>query len=283
MKVPWVAAAIRARCCNVERVKVERALSGIEVWAVADTRIESIIAPGYMFGIPDAGWRGQVPARFWCQGAIHRTVGAGLLVFEPGELVVNHQQDIRPMSHSVIVDPVDLGRYVDREVVRGLELTQRELHDPRVLGVFDGLVRAFEDPDAELIEREHAVHRFVMTLLRATNDRPARRPSPRCPRAVATTRDVIQARYAEALSLEELARIAGVSVFHLERSFTRAVGVPIHRYQQLIRLHRAMQLIRLGESLAEVAATCGFADQAHMTRTFRRLHGWTPGAYSRRR
>jgi AraC-like DNA-binding protein len=38
-------------------------------------------------------------------------------------------------------------------------------------------------------------------------------------------------------------------------------------------------MIRLGHSLTDAAAASGFADQAHLTRSFRRTMGITPGAY----
>ncbi|MBW8722668.1 MAG: helix-turn-helix transcriptional regulator [Polaromonas sp.] len=44
-------------------------------------------------------------------------------------------------------------------------------------------------------------------------------------------------------------------------------------------IERARSLIRGGASLAHTAASCGFADQSHMTRLFARQFGFTPGAW----
>jgi AraC-like DNA-binding protein len=55
------------------------------------------------------------------------------------------------------------------------------------------------------------------------------------------------------------------------------LGMAPRDYLRAVRLHRARQLVMAGEPIAAVAAECGFADQAHFTRWFRRSFGYTPG------
>ena len=52
-----------------------------------------------------------------------------------------------------------------------------------------------------------------------------------------------------------------------------------HGFQRQARIRLAADLIKLGRPLSEVAAAAGFADQAHLTRCFRRALGVTPGSY----
>ena len=85
----------------------------------------------------------------------------------------------------------------------------------------------------------------------------------------------------EAPSLEELARIAGLSRFQALRRFQRAYRLPPHAWLLQQRVERARGLIRAGERLSDAAARCGFADQSHMTRAFVRRYGFTPGAWRR--
>ena len=67
------------------------------------------------------------------------------------------------------------------------------------------------------------------------------------------------------------------SQFHFSRAFTRSVGVSPHRYMVHLRLQRAVEMVRDGKfSLAEIAAKTGFADQSHLTRWVRRVHGVSP-------
>jgi AraC family transcriptional regulator len=87
-------------------------------------------------------------------------------------------------------------------------------------------------------------------------------------------RDYILANLDRPMEVAELARLAGRSPFHFSRVFTRSVGVTPHRYIVHLRLQRAIELVRDGRcSLAEIAARTGFADQSHLSRWVRRVHG----------
>ncbi|MEI9942390.1 MAG: helix-turn-helix domain-containing protein [Pseudomonadota bacterium] len=97
--------------------------------------------------------------------------------------------------------------------------------------------------------------------------------------AVRRARDILHARYAEQISLQELAEATGLSQFHLLRVFGRSLGLPPHRYQTHVRLARARALLRRGEPACQVAVAVGFADQSHFVRAFRRSHGLTPGTF----
>lgn len=80
-------------------------------------------------------------------------------------------------------------------------------------------------------------------------------------------------------SLAEIALEAGLSRYQLIRSFRSEVGMPPYAWLAQHRVARARALLNRGHGLAETAALTGFADQAHMTRWFRRVVGITPGAY----
>lgn len=77
-----------------------------------------------------------------------------------------------------------------------------------------------------------------------------------------------------------LARLAGVSPFHLERLFVRDLGVPLGEYALGRRVRLAAARIGAGVPLAEAALAAGFYDQSHLTRHFRRRMGVPPGRYS---
>lgn len=80
-------------------------------------------------------------------------------------------------------------------------------------------------------------------------------------------------------TLADVATAAGCSRFVAYRAFRSRYGLPPSEYQRLLRLRTARRALADGAALADAAAVSGFADQAHLTRWFRRCYGITPGAY----
>jgi AraC-like DNA-binding protein len=80
-------------------------------------------------------------------------------------------------------------------------------------------------------------------------------------------------------ALAELAAERGLSRYQLVRSFRAEVGMPPYAWLAQYRVARARTLLERGHRPAEVSALAGFADQAHLTRWFRRVVGVTPAVY----
>ncbi|HEY8479203.1 MAG TPA: AraC family transcriptional regulator [Spirillospora sp.] len=80
-------------------------------------------------------------------------------------------------------------------------------------------------------------------------------------------------------TLAEVAADLGLSRYQLLRAFRDAMGMPPYAWLAQHRVMRARALLDAGHRPAEAAALVGFADQAHLTRWFRRVVGVTPGAY----
>jgi len=86
--------------------------------------------------------------------------------------------------------------------------------------------------------------------------------------------------YQDPISNIELARLARMSLRAFERKFSRSFHLTPQKYLRKVRLQIASRvLLHRERSLAEVALSCGFADQSHFTREFRRLFGRTPRDY----
>jgi AraC-like DNA-binding protein len=80
-------------------------------------------------------------------------------------------------------------------------------------------------------------------------------------------------------SLAALAAEVGLSRYQVVRRFAEEVGMPPFGWLAQHRVSRARGLLERGLPPGEVAAAVGFADQAHLTRWFRRVLGVTPGVY----
>jgi AraC-like DNA-binding protein len=92
-------------------------------------------------------------------------------------------------------------------------------------------------------------------------------------------RDRLHDGYADLLTADDLATAAGCSRYAATRAFAAVYGLAPSDYQRQLRLRAARALLIGGTSAAEAAASAGFADQAHLTRWFRRYYGVTPGVY----
>ncbi len=101
------------------------------------------------------------------------------------------------------------------------------------------------------------------------------------PHAVKRMRDYLDDNFADSISMKALADSAELSPFYLARLFNKAVGLPPHAYQIQRRVLRAKQLIQQNMKLSDVAVDCGFSDQSHLSRHFKRSLGIAPGAYQR--
>jgi len=94
------------------------------------------------------------------------------------------------------------------------------------------------------------------------------------------TRDLLHDRFQEAVTLDELGRMAGVDPAHLARSFRRHYRCTVGEYQRRLRIDFASrQLSETRTSILNIALAAGFADQAHFSRTFRKHTGLTPAKF----
>ncbi|WP_421698708.1 helix-turn-helix domain-containing protein [Ancylobacter sp.] len=102
------------------------------------------------------------------------------------------------------------------------------------------------------------------------------------PRQVRRVTDFIEAHCARNIRLQELAELTGLSQSYFSHAFKAATGVPPYQWHLKARLRRVQALLTDTElPLTEIASATGFTDQAHLTRSFRRLIGATPAAWRR--
>ena len=102
------------------------------------------------------------------------------------------------------------------------------------------------------------------------------------PWQVRRAKEILSANLDGAVPLTEVARQCGLSVGHFSRSFRQSFGATPHQWLVQRRLDAAKDLIRSCRMpLSNVALSCGFADQSHLTRVFTREVGASPAAWRR--
>jgi AraC family transcriptional regulator len=91
--------------------------------------------------------------------------------------------------------------------------------------------------------------------------------------------DLVADRFGEAITIEDMARAAGMSAAHFSRLFKAALGDSPYQFVMEYRVEQARKMLAGDRPLIDVALACGFADQPHFTRIFKRLTGRTPREY----
>jgi AraC-like DNA-binding protein len=93
-------------------------------------------------------------------------------------------------------------------------------------------------------------------------------------------KDLADARYFEALGVDDLARAAGLSRAHFSRQFRRTFGESPHAYLLTRRLERAAALLRgTDHSVADICFSVGLHSVGSFTTSFTRMFGVSPTAY----
>jgi len=158
-------------------------------------------------------------------------------------------------------------------------LTGPIIRDARLTHLFRAVHSDSEEATPALHREERYIEFITRLFERYTHNAPPMRSPGQELRAIRLARDFLDHHLDQHVRLTDIAHAAGLPPFQLLRAFERATGMTPHRYQRQARVRFAAGLIRLGHALTEAALAAGFADQAHMTRSFRSTMGVTPGAY----
>lgn len=151
----------------------------------------------------------------------------------------------------------------------------------RVPGIEREFARLYDAAGgADPLETEEA----LLSFLAALGPGGWRRPAPTATayrQALRPAVELLRERFADVVTLDELAEVARTDRFSLLRVFAREVGTTPHAYQMRLRMARARVLIARGVPLSEVALAVGYSEQSALTRAFKGVVGITPGAYAR--
>jgi AraC family transcriptional regulator len=164
----------------------------------------------------------------------------------------------------------DLPQFLDEDIVNAGQMLLAALRD-RSTGsavMFESLARVFLIKLIQKYGLERADYEFTRSFTARHYQR---------------VLDHIAAHYGDELTVEDLARRAGLSEFHFSRLFKRTIGQSPHQFVLSYRVEQSTRLLAdQDRPLADIALSCGFADQAHFARSFKKLTGATPREYRRK-
>jgi AraC-like DNA-binding protein len=228
-------------------------------------------------GLMDEG--GQVSASG--RGPVQALAG-DIITTNPGEVHdgVPLQQRARRWR-MLYLTPSALADLVDFPQVTSLELTRPVLHDATLRHALATLLTAWDahtvTEDPALLEEQLAQACALLVQRHGNQGMGYNSNAPSLEAVKACLLDQTDAPP----TLADLARVAGLSRFQLVRQFAKAHGLPPFAWLRQHQLHRAQALIAKGSSLSAAALDSGFADQSHLTRSFVRHFGFTPGVWQR--
>ena len=192
-----------------------------------------------------------------------------LLFASPGESYVDHHVVPGVGHSSVILTP-------DEEVIDEVwenaeaQFARRVRACPLQVQMLVQLLRRAEEP---LTAQELGISIMESSL----SD--ARRVTSIDPSCVRRAKHALQDCPDGRVSLSEIADDLGVSAIHLTQSFKRSEGMPLYRYQTLLRLGRALERLPEREDITDLAFELGFSSHSHFTAVFRSELGMTPSSY----
>jgi AraC-like DNA-binding protein len=214
------------------------------------------------------------------RGALHYAGPGSVVVLEPGEAHTGAPADPPDFVYRVMYPAADLlsEGMLSEGTPRTPRFREPVIADPALAAELTRLHGALGGR-AEPLEVESRLSWLLGELVR----RHATPSSADEVRGAGRVARLVMAQLADRLvgppALGEIATEAGLSRYQLVRSFRTEVGMPPYAWLAQHRVRRARVLLEQGCRPAEAAALTGFADQAHLTRWFRRVVGVTPGAY----
>ncbi|MGA3093255.1 MAG: AraC family transcriptional regulator [Terriglobales bacterium] len=228
----------------------------------------------YSIGVIEDGIGGNV-----CRGMDHQIPVGSMVVIHPDEVHTGYAAGDHPLTYRML--RVETGVFARYAGARGSHPHFRStvIRNPAIANQLALSHRELEfglDP----LREEELLIETLTGLLASESDSPSAAQGGAEPRAIRAIRDYLEAHYGSKVRLAELVQLTGLDRAYLIRSFRRIVGMPPHEYLTQVRVRRAAGALALGESIADVAALAGFADQSHLTRHFKRITGTTPGQYA---
>ena len=152
------------------------------------------------------------------------------------------------------------------------------LHDPAVYAAFCQMNQLLFDPDALIVEKEHALLEGLTQLLFPYFDWQQLPQHAYFQQHLKTLMDLCQQAQGF-LSLQQLAEAIGVSRYVIIRLFKANLGLTPHVFQLNLKIHQARQRLKQNINISQLATELGFSDQSHFHKVFKAHTGVTPRHY----
>jgi len=208
-------------------------------------------------------------------GSVNATCPAGSLRYVPPGY--EHARSFSAGTHCL---RLEIDRAVFDRVANLTEALQRPADIPSILCrwlAYCVYQKFLQNDPLALISIEGILLKLLAETARQAN---GSGPAGNVPRWLRIAHEYLDSNFQRPLTLAEVAGVAGVHRVHLAREFRRRFSITVGEFLRKRRVEYACHLVsKTSDPLAEVAVHCGFSDQSHLTATFRRQVGLTPGRF----
>ena len=179
----------------------------------------------------------------------------------------------------------EVGNELFERDVTSLEIISKSgIQDRSIAGLLHLLKEALDEPKGHAdLKVEHIARALAADVLRKHSAPLLESPIAQDQLTVNQAKlviDYIQQHLPSTILLNDLAALSGLSRTYFVQRFNASFGVSPYRYIIEARIGLAQKLLESSNlPLAQIAALCGFADQAHLGVTFKRIAGMTPARY----
>lgn len=218
----------------------------------------------------------------WNKEGSHRRMKK---IFTPGDLILNPngcftrpQWDRETRFTLMAIQPTGLAEVCDELEIANVDVAMKfHFRNGALSRAVQSLISCFEtDPPSLLRARE-----LELTVMRKLIQECRTLPQDLhrlSKRKLETVKELIRSKLSETITVEELAACAEYSPSRFLVLFRNATGFSPHQYIMRERLEEARILLtRTRMPLSRIALDCGFSDQSHLVRLFKRHTGITPG------
>lgn len=196
----------------------------------------------------------------------------------PGTLLFYHQHELHRNLHTSHPSK-NINLEITEEFLQQYELGENEIEKmARHPDAGFSLLKMYHEADQADHFSAVSIQMLLLGLISDTKKLHKKQP----PLWLKTIVDFLQDNWQEHPGLNELASLSGVNPITVSKHFSKYMGCTLGEYMRKLKIQNALRLIPTGTlSLTEVAFYCGFADQSHFTRNFRKLTHFLPKAYQK--
>ncbi|MGM3159803.1 AraC family transcriptional regulator [Dickeya undicola] len=223
--------------------------------------------------------------RFYRTGGEHVAPTGDIILVNADEVHTGHAEVASGWSYRAIYPSPDLLCHLSRDlrVPQGATpwFPDAVLHDPGLSAQLRLAFTLLPQAGNSLLKETLLFSSLSWLMMRYSKTRADGRTLPAASQSILRAKAWLDECPEQDISLLQLAEAAGLSPWHFLRQFKALLGMTPHAYLVQARLRQARSLLINGISLSDTASQCGFSDQSHFNRHFKRTMGITPGEFVR--